>query len=89
MVNSIQGAAYAMKETSQEATLTAKIQTAYSLSRRIPPGAKINVDSEDGVVTLKGEVPTEDAKNSAETIAWDITGVREVHNQLYVTGVSR
>src|SRR5205085_11941398 len=56
--NWAQGVVYAAKETSQDATLTAKVKTALSLSRRVP-AANINVDTQNDVVTLKGEVPDE------------------------------
>jgi sporulation protein YlmC with PRC-barrel domain len=84
-LSSVNSAAYAMKETSADATLTAKVQTAYSLNTRIP-GKQINVDSQDGVVTLRGEVASQDVRNLAETIAQDTPGVSEVRNHLYVIG---
>jgi hypothetical protein len=76
------GAAYAMKEGSQDATLTAKVKTALSLNRNVP-ATNINVDSEGDVVTLRGEVPNEQARSLAEQIARDTPGVREVHNHLF------
>lgn len=82
IASSFQGAAYAMKETSQDAALTAKVKTALSLSKRIPAN-QINVDSEGDVVTLRGEVPTDEIRTLAEKIALDTPGVREVHNHLY------
>lgn len=81
--SSLTGAAYAMKETSQDATLTAKVKTALSLSKRIPAG-EINVDSENNVVTLRGEVSTQEIRNLAESITRDTPGVAEVRNHLYV-----
>ena len=86
--STFQGAAYAMKETSQDATLTAKVKTALSLSKRIPSN-QINVDSEGDVVTLRGEVPNEQARSLAESIARDTPGVREVHNHLYAMSQSQ
>jgi sporulation protein YlmC with PRC-barrel domain len=78
-----QGAAYAMKETSSDVTLTAKVKTALSLSKRIP-ASQINVDSMGDMVTLRGEVPSDQVKMLAEEIARDTRGVREVQNHLYV-----
>jgi sporulation protein YlmC with PRC-barrel domain len=78
-----QGAAYAMKETSSDVTLTAKVKTALSLSKRIP-ASRINVDSMGDLVTLRGEVPSDQVKMLAEEIARDTRGVREVQNHLYV-----
>jgi osmotically-inducible protein OsmY len=80
--SSLQGAAYAAKETSQDAALTTKVKTALALSKRIPAG-QISVDSEGDVVTLRGEVPSEQVRELAEAIARDVPGVREVHNHLF------
>jgi hypothetical protein len=80
--SSVQSAAYAMKESSADAALTAKVKTAFSLSKRIPSN-QINVDSEGDVVTLRGEVPNEAVRSLAESIARDVPGVGEVHNHLY------
>jgi sporulation protein YlmC with PRC-barrel domain len=85
-LSSFNSAAYAMKETSSDATLTAKIQTAYSLNKRIPSDAKINVDSQEGLVTLRGEVTSDEVRNLAEMIARDTPGVSDVRNHLYVMG---
>lgn len=81
--SSAESAAYAMKETSADATLTTKVKTALSLSKQVS-ASKINVDSSDNVVTLRGEVPNVEARNMAESIARDVPGVREVRNHLYV-----
>ncbi len=84
----VQGAAYAAKETSQDAALTAKVKTALSLSRRIPSG-EINVDSDNDVVTLRGEVPNEEVRKLAEQVVRDVPGVREVQNHLYAVSHSQ
>ncbi|PYS30137.1 MAG: hypothetical protein DMG11_06310 [Acidobacteria bacterium] len=86
--STFQSVAYAMKETSKDATLTAKVKTAFSLSKRIPSG-QISVDSDDGVVTLRGEVPSEEIRRLAESVARDTPGVVDVQNHLYVTGRSQ
>jgi len=64
------------------------VKTALALSKRIPSD-KINVDSERDVVTLRGEVPSDEIKDLAETRARDVPGVSEVHNQLYVVNPAR
>ena len=84
----VQGAAYAAKETSQDAAVTAKVKTALSLSKRIP-SAEINVDANNDVVTLRGEVPNEQTRSLAEQIARDVPGVREVQNHLYAVSHSQ
>jgi osmotically-inducible protein OsmY len=44
----------------------------------------VNVDTRNGVVTIKGTVPTEAAKRAAETLASETDGVVRVVNQLRV-----
>jgi len=80
--STMQSAAYAAKETSQDAALTTKVKTALSLSKRIPAD-KINVDSQGGIVTLRGEVASNQIRNQAEMIAQEVPGVAEVHNHLF------
>ena len=48
---------------------------------------KIDVDTNQGVVTLKGLAENEDARKRAEKIAEGIKGVREVRNYLVVKRV--
>jgi len=82
-VNStFQSAVYAAKETSRDAALTAKVKTALSLSKRIPSN-RINVDSQGDVVTLRGEVPSQQLSDLAESIARDVPGVSDVHNHIF------
>lgn len=49
-------------------------------------GTKIDVDTNRGVVTLTGSVPTEDVKEKAEDIAEGTKGVKDVQNNLKVAG---
>ena len=86
--SSLQSAAYAAKETSRDAAVTAKVKTALSLSKRIPAD-KIDVDSEGDVVTMRGEVPSEQVRTLAESIASDVPGVSEVRNHLFVLSQSQ
>ena len=80
--SSFQGAAYAAKETSRDAALTTKVKAALALSKRIPAN-KIDVDSEGDVVTLRGDVPSDEIRDLAQSIAQDVPGVSEVHNHLF------
>jgi hyperosmotically inducible protein len=48
------------------------------------PALQINVDTESGVVTLFGVVPTEDAKLAAEAETSQVNGVKSVLNALQV-----
>src|SRR5690606_16860370 len=45
---------------------------------------KIDVDTVDGNVALKGEAPTATAKERATTLAQGVKGVKSVENQLQV-----
>jgi sporulation protein YlmC with PRC-barrel domain len=83
LVGSMHGVTYAMKDVSSDAALTAKVKTALSLNRRIPANT-INVDSKNGVVTLRGEVNDDETRTAAVNIAQDTPGVQEVHDHLYV-----
>jgi hypothetical protein len=82
LANTFSRAAYAMKETSQDATLTAKVKAALSLNKQVPAN-QINVDSQGDVVTLRGEVQSDEIRSLAEQIAQNTPGVRVVHNHLY------
>jgi osmotically-inducible protein OsmY len=44
----------------------------------------INVEVEDGQVTLTGTVPSYTSRNAATTSSWSISGVQSVDNQLIV-----
>jgi hyperosmotically inducible protein len=45
---------------------------------------KINVDTRDGAVTLKGSAPTAAARDKAATLAKEVKGVNSVDNKLVV-----
>jgi osmotically-inducible protein OsmY len=49
------------------------------------PATKINVDVDKGVVTLRGDVKSRDAKTEAERDAKSIDGVKRVNNRLQVS----
>ena len=53
------------------------------------PATDINVDTERGVVTLFGTVPSRDAKAAAEADARKVDGVKRVVNELEVVASSR
>ena len=71
---SMQSAVYAAKETTHDAALTTKVKTALALSKRVE-SKSINVDSLGDVVTLRGEVPSAEASQAAESITRDVQGV--------------
>jgi osmotically-inducible protein OsmY len=78
------------RETADNATervgdtwITTKIQSKYFLDEQVR-GSSIDVDTRDGVVTLKGQIESSAARQMAETIARETDGVRRVVNQLTV-----
>jgi hyperosmotically inducible protein len=74
--------------SSTDAATTAKVKSAFSLSKRLT-GYSIGVKSEAGVVTLTGEVASDDAKSLAGEIASGTSGVKEVKNQINVNPGAR
>ena len=59
--------------------------TSKLLADKDTPARKINVDVQDGVVTLRGEVTSAAAKAEAERIAKDTESVKRVRNLLKIT----
>jgi osmotically-inducible protein OsmY len=72
-------------EVVDDAAITAKAKAALIADPDIS-ALKINVDTKDGKVTLKGEVKTLALRKKAESIVRGVGGVRSVDNQLIVTG---
>lgn len=68
-----------------DATITAKVKSALMADSEIS-GLKIDVDTMQGKVRLKGEVKTLALRKKAESIAKGVEGVQSVNNQLVVTG---
>jgi len=66
-----------------DAVLTARIKTEMTADGRVSP-SRVNVDTLNGIVTLKGEGPTQKEKDAAAEIAGKIGGVKRVENQLTV-----
>jgi osmotically-inducible protein OsmY len=66
-----------------DATITASVKTKL-LANRATHGLSINVDTTGNVVTLTGRVQSDDEKKLAEELAFDTSGVREVHNNLQI-----
>lgn len=79
---SIFGAACTEKRV-DDAVLTATIKTRMTADGRISP-TRVNVDTLNGDVTLKGEVPTQEEKDAAEEVARKVEGVTNVSNQITV-----
>ena len=70
-------------EKSTDAATAANAKTALALSRRVS-AFDIDVDADNGAVTLSGRVPSEAVRDLAGSIVADTTSVREVRNQLEV-----
>ena len=70
--------------TASNATLTGKVKSALAADVGMRTVTGIDVDSEDGVVTLKGKVTSADHKKRAEAVAKKVDGVKKVKNELKV-----
>jgi osmotically-inducible protein OsmY len=70
--------------TGGDAFITARVKTAFIFNRHLN-AFRINVDTDDGKVTLAGVVPTDIQKDLAGAIARSARGVKEVDNRLEVT----
>lgn len=64
--------------------LTTKVKTALAGDVGFKTLGKIDVDSNEGVVTLKGRVESAEAKKKAGEVAKKVDGVKSVKNQLRV-----
>ena len=73
-------------ELASDAVLTTKVHTALANDVGLRTMYSINVDSDQGVVTLKGRVDSEDTRRRAEEVAKRVGGVTSVKNQLQVKG---
>lgn len=67
-----------------DAALTAAVKTKFLADPDVA-GLQIDVDSQDGVVTLSGEVKSQAEKDAAVRLARQTTGVRDVNDKLVVT----
>lgn len=66
-----------------DALLTARIKARMTADGRISP-TRVDVDTFNGDVTLRGETPTQEEKDAAEEVARRVEGVRSVSNQIIV-----
>jgi osmotically-inducible protein OsmY len=71
------------KRTAGDAALTAKVKTALANDAGLRT-LKLDVDANSGVVTLKGQVDSDDAKKRIQEIAQAVPGVTWVQNQISV-----
>ena len=66
-----------------DAAITAQVKTKLAADPEINP-FNIDVDTDDGVVTLRGQVEDPEAKTEAGKLARGTSGVRSVHNEITV-----
>lgn len=85
----LEKAAETLREESSDALTTTKVKTALALSKSVS-AFDIDVDSDNGVVALRGRVPSDEVRAAAVRIAGDVSGVTQVVDHLTVVlGVSR
>jgi len=77
------GTATAVRDTK----ITAKVKTALH-EDSATEHSDIHVSTSAGLVTLKGEVDSPDAAARAEQVAHNTEGVKDVNNQLKVSGAT-
>jgi hyperosmotically inducible protein len=70
----------------RDSALTSKVHTALANEVGLKTLKSINVDSDKGVVTLKGVVEDEHVKQRAEAVAKKVGGVTSVKNELRLKG---
>jgi hypothetical protein len=80
MANGASRAADKAGDALEDSAITAKVKTAL-LADPAVKGLQINVDTKDGVVTLKGSAPPSESARAVQ-IARDTSGVKSVENQL-------
>lgn len=80
----IAAASQQLGERLSDAWITAKVKSALALNKYLS-AADINVDSQNGEVTLRGIVHSQFAKREAEIVASSTRGVTKVHNLLKYT----
>jgi osmotically-inducible protein OsmY len=70
-------------ETVSDATITAAVNAALAADGKLS-AMKIDVDTENGVVTLTGPAPDDEARSRATQLAANAKGVNRVENHLVV-----
>ena len=79
----VQASAEAVKDTATDAAITFEVKTKF-LAEPGVSGLKINVDTNDGVVTLSGNVKSMAEADKAIAVARRSNGVRRVVNHMRV-----
>lgn len=75
------------KDAVNDATITASVNAKLASDKELS-ALRINVDTVDGRVALRGTAPTPAARDRATQLASSVDGVRAVENQLVVSSKS-
>jgi len=76
------------KAQMEDSWITAKTKIALFADGRVK-GRQVNVETQKGLVMIRGKVDSNEAKNAAEEIAKGIEGVKSVKNELQVVAPSK
>ncbi len=83
--NRIEGVGQTVGNRLRDTKVTGQVKAALELSRSLSPYA-IDVSTDNEVVVLRGEVPTEDLRLAAERAASGVPDVRQVRNEIRIGG---
>lgn len=72
-------------QSMSDASISTAVQTKLT-SDRVSNFARVDVDTERGVVNLSGVVPSAEQKARAEELARQVNGVTRVNNNLQIQG---
>lgn len=81
--NAVRQAGSSAMEMVDDATITAHVSAGLAKDPALS-ALKIDVDTRNGIVTLNGPAPTQDAKDRATSIAQGVKGVSSVVNHLTI-----
>lgn len=85
MRNDVQVAAQGVKGTVADAAITASVNAQLARDSELS-ALKIDVDTSEGRVALRGTAPNREARDRATRLASGVDGVKSVDNQLIVKG---
>ena len=81
--NTTKNAAHDTGEMMSDAAITTKVKASLLTEKNLK-SLGINVDTNNGVVTLTGTVPSATEVKQAEDVARGVKGVKEVKNELHL-----
>jgi hyperosmotically inducible protein len=82
------GTAQSPNTQTNDVQITAEVKAKLATDVNAATVMNIEVNTTNGVVTLAGQVETEEIKRSAETVARSVSGVVDVNNNLQVEASS-